>query len=482
MRGFLLGIFLLTGAAAFSPSFHHSPSILSPQAPRPCQACAPLCLGFSPPRPGLRRSSSLSLRAESQPGVGVKCLIPSWDELYSRLPLSKRRAISSPQEEADVLFFRDQDALNPDCQRLWLALLEKGINFVEKSVEVEAEVPALTINGTYVSGLRECLLALEEKHPAVRLLPIGADDRTEALKWIVASDTFIPLDDFLRGDREGAAEAEDLRTDMEEAIMRLEEALAAKEGDFLLGDRFTVADIAMVPILNRLEAQAPAVDPLLQIRGNPMFPQLQGWYEAMDTRVASYRSRVKADDHTLCKSLESFGLSSEAKKGMDMALTARDWKEILAEKIPPVWVQFESRITGIAAKPKIEAAAALIVNKDHLLAETAKHVAQTVQGQKRTRPEGESMEMPDLGLRLLADALIEAPDYGSAPTFANSFIGTMLSDLSVDELTELGEIMGFLRRVVEVPKDMGVLPSQTWRAHCAWVGREVRKAIRDKEE
>ncbi|KAJ1488297.1 hypothetical protein T484DRAFT_1783572, partial [Baffinella frigidus] len=69
---------------------------------------------------------------------------PSWEELFDRLPLNKRRALKQgpPKEEAGegpVILFRDSAGECPDCARVWLALLEKGVAFDEKLVAAGGE-------------------------------------------------------------------------------------------------------------------------------------------------------------------------------------------------------------------------------------------------------------------------------------------------------------------------------------------------------
>ena len=94
--------------------------------------------------------------------------------------------------------------------------------------------------------------------------------------------------------------------------------------------------------------------------------------------------------------------------------------------------------------------------------------------------DGSRADMVDATLRLLMSALIEAPDYGSSPTFANTFISTMIQDLDLDQLTEVKETLLFLRESVRAPRDMGELPARQWRAHACWLGAEVRKLIKKK--
>jgi hypothetical protein len=55
----------------------------------------------------------------------------------------------------------------------------------------------------------------------------------------------------------------------------------------------------------------------------------------------------------------------------------------------------------------------------------------------RPRPDGCGAPRVDLAIRLCAAALADAPDYGSSPTFANTFLATLLQDVSSDALVEV---------------------------------------------
>merc|ERR1719198_2903004 len=203
----------------------------------------------------------------------------------------------------------------------------------------------------------------------------------------------------------------------------------------------------------------------------------------MDERVASYKSRVKADAFSAARQLarDDPALAQVALESASKALVDEAWKDVMADGTPPSWTTFAERFPSVSKQPKPEAAAYLYAAREALRVEAGRAVPECVSGARRPRVEdadGSRDDMVDLTLRLLMCALLEAPDYGSSPTFANTFIATMIEDLDSDQLTEVRETLIFLRECVLVPRDMGEQPARRWRAHAAWLGAEVRKRLK----
>lgn len=425
------------------------------------------------------------------------------EELFERLPLNKRRASTKAEAQDDdgpvsaaaaaaaayvgaggdismeVILTQDLEGVNPGCRRVLLALLEKGMDFKPVLVPSSAggQLPELVLGDQLVSGWDSCLLALEESVQRAPLLPYDKEQRENALEVMRTTAGLIPDADLasMWGPKKSQQTMERLE--------KMESILAASDGDFFLGDTFSLVDIALFPALEACNLQAAVVMPALSPSANPKFPALGKWYAAMDARVASYTSRVKADVFSAARQLahDDPVLAQVALESASKALVDEAWKDVMADPTPPSWTMFAERFHSVAKQPKPEAAAYLYAARQALHAEAGRVVPECISGARRPRVEdadGSRDDMVDLTLRLLMCALLEAPDYGSSPTFANTFIATMIEDLDSDQLTEVRETLVFLRECVRVPRDMGEQPARRWRAHAAWLGAEVRKLLK----
>lgn len=87
----------------------------------------------------------------------------------------------------------------------------------------------------------------------------------------------------------------ELQAEFEGRLGEVEEALGRYPGPFFMPS-FSIVDITFVPNMQRLAAQLPAFRGF-RLRGNPSFPRVTEWLEALDARE-SFRA-VKSDDDTL---------------------------------------------------------------------------------------------------------------------------------------------------------------------------------------
>ncbi|WP_068297601.1 glutathione S-transferase family protein [Pararhodobacter sp. CCB-MM2] len=116
------------------------------------------------------------------------------------------------------------------------------------------------------------------------LAPASAEEEAEALQWAFAAITGIEgpaLDmlqviQFKRTDtEEGQAVLAKAQQQLARPLSRLEGHLA--EHDFLVGDRFTVADILMAECVRYVQAHAPAMEP---------YPAIRTWLGRCQSRPA----------------------------------------------------------------------------------------------------------------------------------------------------------------------------------------------------
>jgi len=210
-----------------------------------------------------------------------------------------------------VLLYRDTNAWCPFCERVWLALEEKGIDYDTAFIDLRdkpvwfkqmvptALVPAATIDGELVWESLDILIKLEEAFPTPALLPPPGAERERVLELVSSAEAVGGAGyRFLRGGGFGEEPDESkvpaLREEFEAKLADLESVLGESSGPFLAED-FSLADICAAPALERLASNLPAGRGF-DLRRNPAYPRLADWYAALDARPA-YR-RVKADDDT----------------------------------------------------------------------------------------------------------------------------------------------------------------------------------------
>lgn len=209
---------------------------------------------------------------------------------------------------APVLLYRDSNSWCPFCERVWFALEEKGIPFTTEFINLSDKpkwytdlvpttlVPAVKIEGELVYESKDILLALEKRFPEVPLLPSNPEERAVADRWIEESETngFRDLAyQLLRNAPEDPQELEELRAKFEAQLDILEANLGKYPSPFFLSE-FSIVDILYSPHLDRLAANLPVYRGY-HLKGNPRFPRINAWFEAIAQRPAYQRS---ASDNT----------------------------------------------------------------------------------------------------------------------------------------------------------------------------------------
>jgi glutathione S-transferase len=162
-------------------------------------------------------------------------------------------------------------------------------------------VPAAKIEGELIYESKDILLVLEEKF-SPSLLPTESTLNAIAHEEIARCETKGLIQaayKFLWGrgaDRTMLSQEElrPLQADFESRLEAIENALSEYAGDYFMGE-FSLVDIMYAPQLSRLASNLP-VYISYQIRGNQRFPNLNRWYEAIDSRPAF--KRIKSDATT----------------------------------------------------------------------------------------------------------------------------------------------------------------------------------------
>ncbi|MBD2412780.1 glutathione S-transferase [Nostoc calcicola FACHB-389] len=215
----------------------------------------------------------------------------------------------SPNTEPSVLLYRDTNSWCPFCERVWFALEEKEIPFTTEFIDLSnipqwyrdlvptSLVPGTKIEGKLVYESKDILLALEERFSSPPLLPEDPQENAIARQWVEDAETngFREIAyKFLRQTPTDADELANFQAAFEAKLDELEQALGKYSGSYFVSS-FSLVDIMYSPHLDRLAANLPVYRGY-HIKGNPRFPRINAWFEALNQRPAYHR--VKSDEAT----------------------------------------------------------------------------------------------------------------------------------------------------------------------------------------
>ncbi|MBV8885448.1 MAG: glutathione S-transferase N-terminal domain-containing protein [Chroococcidiopsidaceae cyanobacterium CP_BM_RX_35] len=250
-------------------------------------------------------------------------VVSSWEELFeiaqkntparrvrrpgqspSTAPIPSGLHKLRPDTAPPVLLYRDTNSWCPFCERVWFALEEKEIPFETEFIDLSNKpkwytdlvpttlVPAAKIHGELVYESKDILLALEDQFPTPSLLPHDPQENTIARQLVEAAQTngFLSASySFVRAATADANELADLQAALEAKLDELEQALGKYPGPYFVST-FSLVDIMYSPHLDRLAANLP-VYRNYHIKGNPRFPRLNAWFEALNQHPAYHRVR-----------------------------------------------------------------------------------------------------------------------------------------------------------------------------------------------
>ena len=222
-----------------------------------------------------------------------------------------------------VIFYRDAAAWCPYCQKVWMMLEAKRVPYRVERINMrcygdkprwfselspDGNLPVLQLDGNVITGSDSILQALESSFSDVPMLPpqgnvhgarvpklllLERDLFNHWMRWLVRETEY--GDDMMKG-FEGFVTQVD--AELKEAA-RLE-GNAATNPTFFLGSSVSMVDLKFAPFLERMAASVPYYKGLA-LRGNPTWPHLQRWFEAMD-HLDWYRA-IQSDYFTLCHGL-----------------------------------------------------------------------------------------------------------------------------------------------------------------------------------
>ncbi len=351
-----------------------------------------------------------------------------------------------PNTEPPVLLYRDTNSWCPFCERVWFALEEKEIPFATEFIDLTNKpkwytdlvpttlVPAAKIEGNLVYESKDILLALEEKYPYPSLLPENPEENAVARQLVEEAETngFREIAyKFLREAPADADELANLQTAFEAKLDELEQTLAQYPGDYFVST-FSLVDIVYSPHLDRLAANLPVYRGY-HLKGNPRFPRINAWFDALNQRPAYHR--VNSDNIT------------------NNLLLRRRWGvEPIGNPLP----------LDVADSEKIqyraEAAERLSDNREVAIADILKN-----SGVQALAADGDFTTVKDavdFHLRQLADYLI----HGNGETLPGGRTGGKNS--SIDSIfAAVGAIaFAYLRNRICAPRDMSAGAATAFRA------------------
>ncbi|QHG14858.1 glutathione S-transferase family protein [Nostoc sp. ATCC 53789] len=349
-----------------------------------------------------------------------------------------------PDTEPPVLLYRDTNSWCPFCERVWFALEEKEIPFTTEFIDLTNKpkwytdlvpttlVPAAKIEGELVYESKEILLALEERFGST-LLPEDPEENAVARQWLEEAETNGVRDiayKFLRQAPEDPNELASLQTAFEAKLDELEQLLGKYSGPYFLST-FSVVDITYSPHLDRLAANLPVYRGY-HLKGNPRYPRINAWFEALKQRPAYHR--VKSDDTT------------------NNLLLRRRWGVIpISNPLPPDPALSEE------IQFRAEAAERLADNREVALGDILKN-----SGVQALAVNGDTTavkEAVDFHLRLLADYLIN----GNGAALPWGRVGG--KDNADPTVAAVGAItLAYVRNRICAPRDMSAGAATAFRA------------------
>jgi glutathione S-transferase len=178
------------------------------------------------------------------------------------------------------------------------------------------------------------------------------------------------------------------KNEFETVLKKTDELLADNnDGPFFCGSRFTAADIAWVPFLERYAGQLLCLHDGLNPKCQDKYPYLYNWYKAMETTVPVYGCRIRGDHSSWRKVLTMAGFGNAGNvpqlvnDRMD-EITKLECKPISKEEYKQqqiLWDQYVSSSSSsyssspslkrkyVSSSPSKEAASVLIRNRENII-------------------------------------------------------------------------------------------------------------------
>eukprot|EP00802_Teleaulax_amphioxeia_P012585 Tamp_12628.p1 GENE.Tamp_12628~~Tamp_12628.p1 ORF type:complete len:450 (+),score=113.11 Tamp_12628:1-1350(+) len=248
-------------------------------------------------------------RARAAPALRMSGPTPTWSDIKQRLVDLE----PAPTAEPVLTLYRDNNGWCPFCERVWVALLVKGVPFKEETLSLQKKpqwyldkvptglVPAIEFAGSgseLVWESKDILLRLEAEEFAQYKTLLPAGEKQKALALLDECDNMTKsMAGVLYGSNATSTELEAKMQAFEGTIDRIEQLLSASKSPFFLDSGFSVVDCMLIPVLERLAVQLP-LKTGMALRSTQRWPALEGWFAALETEIAPYRDRVMGDPYS----------------------------------------------------------------------------------------------------------------------------------------------------------------------------------------
>ncbi|CAN0158888.1 unnamed protein product [Pylaiella littoralis] len=394
--------------------------------------------------------------------------------------LANLRLFDAPEgTEPRVTLYRDHAAWCPYCEKVWLLLEEKRIPYrVEKvpmrcygnkpswfsEVSPSGAVPVANIDGRIISESNVIMQVLEATFPDKNpLLPAAGSPLAKRVDPLLRLEREIFSAWFRWLTSSGANSAA-----FDAAADKVDKALKDGGGPYFLGKELSYVDLMFTPFLERMSASLPYYKGL-EVRRNPRWPNIDRWFDAMDTREV-YRG-AKSDYYTHCHDLppQIGGCRVEA-AGVPFKdeIDGKDgsWHLPLSPDggLEPVGSAFIPE--DLARR---QAAAKLVGNRKAVVPFALRGVglpgvpgAMAELADPYAKPNQNFSPPVDAALRHVVHALLEGHEAAKA---------TGLSQNNPVEQVQL--CLEYLRERVGVPRDMPFAAARQLRAHLNWYSGEL---------
>lgn len=410
-------------------------------------------------------SQRTSLRSSSnkQSFNPLQSSIPTWQDIEKSLepsisqecPLSTIDSALQPEKPTfsteKPTLFRERHGWCPYSERVWLAFEVKNVHYDTIRIDntgpgrkpsyFSGQTPQMKWEDGKIQGeSMDLVKEIDKRYPGdITLYP--DDIYNDIVNKIRAFSNTFPKRSrpssraafLFRWDGEAL-----WKNEFEKVLKDTDALLAETKGPFFCGERFTAADIAWAPFLERYSAQLPVLHDGLEPYSHETYPHLAAWYDAMNTKVPAYPCRVKGDSSSWRKVLSMAGYGNA---GIPPSVSDRMNDMALAESVPltsdqeeeqqGIWSQYVESRPWIAATPELETASIITKNRKAILSDTLNRGGSDLP---------QDMDELDEVLRGLAGTLCDLTDESSF-------------DVDVTALAS------FLDQRMCVPRDMGSICS-----------------------
>ena len=425
------------------------------------------------------------------------------------------------EEDVRVVLYRDDSAWCPYCQRVWIALEEKHISYICKTVPLNAygdkpawftrlidggKLPAIEMDGTIVTESMDIMRLLDETFvdDGDALFPDRANSKkAECIESLFKLEQRLQSDWFslVFYPVEGAALAK-ARGDLLSTLGQVDAALGSTPGPwFFDGPMPSVVDILFISTMERVVASCLYWKGVT-IRDTGEFPYLDAWFMAFGERP-SYRA-TRADIYSIIKAIPSQngpGYLIDKAKAIASRICGLDgaWNVPLDYKKSLVEADMKDEETD-----RHEAAFALVNGHDDITAFAARGAGEAGRpsfhaelADPYAEPNEEFMPPVDICLRHVAAALLngDACDASSGSIAAEDLAGGAgdgtlreywgeytdndgkiywWNDITGEAVytpptKQLDTCLAYLRDRIGVPRDMSPGAAAQLRAHLNWV-------------